>query len=72
LSLPPPNQVCDQPHPALLQSVVLKCSLGDVVGAHLVVKALWDQGYSCMDILGTLFKVTPRHASAPLKDTRSR
>jgi hypothetical protein len=27
------------------------------VGAHLVVKKLWDQGYSCMDILGTLFKV---------------
>jgi hypothetical protein len=35
----------------------MKCSEGDVVGAHLVVKKLWDQGYSCMDILGTLFKV---------------
>ena len=51
-------KVCDQPHPALLQSVIMKCTEGDVVGANVVVKGLWDQGYSCMDIIGTLFKVT--------------
>ena len=50
-------KVCDQPHPALLQSVLVKCTEGDIASAHAVVKGLWDQGYSCMDIIGTLFKV---------------
>lgn len=50
-------KVCDQPHPQLLQSVIVKCTEGDIIGAHAVVRSLWDQGYSCMDIIGTLFKV---------------
>ena len=51
-------KVCDQPHPALLQSVLEKCKVGDVFGAHAVLHTLWDDGYSCMDIVGTLYKVT--------------
>jgi replication factor C subunit 2/4 len=43
----------------------MQCSEGDVVGAHTVLKKLWDEGYSCMDILGTLFKVCK---SAPLAE----
>lgn len=61
-------KVCDQPHPQLLQSVIFKCTEGDVAGAHGVVKRLWDQGYSCMDIIGTLFKVCKAaHIPEPVK-----
>mmetsp|Transcript_62425 Transcript_62425/g.141143 ORF Transcript_62425/g.141143 Transcript_62425/m.141143 type:complete len:364 (-) Transcript_62425:77-1168(-) len=58
-------KVCDQPHPQLLQSAVMKCSQGKLGEAHAIVKTIWDQGYSCMDIIGTLFKVTK---SAPLPE----
>ena len=50
-------KVCDQPHPQLLQSVIVSCTLGELSQALVIVRRLWDEGYSCMDIIGTLFKV---------------
>ena len=50
-------KVCDQPHPAMLLNVLEKCNLGDVFGAHTILHMLWENGYSCMDIIGTLYKV---------------
>jgi replication factor C subunit 2/4 len=50
-------KVCDQPHPQLLQSVIVSCTLGELPQALVIVRRLWDEGYSCMDIIGTLFKV---------------
>ena len=42
----------------MLLSVLEKCKAGDVFGAHAVLHKLWEDGYSCMDIVGTLYKVT--------------
>jgi replication factor C subunit 2/4 len=57
--------VCDQPHPQLLQSVIVSCTEGDLTSGLGVVRKLWDEGYSCMDIIGTLFKVCK---SAPIPE----
>uniref|UniRef100_A0A7S2RAW0 AAA+ ATPase domain-containing protein n=1 Tax=Rhizochromulina marina TaxID=1034831 RepID=A0A7S2RAW0_9STRA len=50
-------KVCDQPHPQMLAEVISKCTVGDLKGAHQIVRKLWDEGYSAMDIIGTLFKM---------------
>lgn len=65
-------KVCDQPHPAIVNHMLASCKAGQFRQAHkLMIEELWDkvwkifniasnfsQGYSPLDILNTMFKVT--------------
>jgi replication factor C subunit 2/4 len=55
-------KVCDQPHPATVRAIVDYCMKGETGPAVERIQALWGTGYSCNDIIGTLFKVTKSHA----------
>ncbi|KAL7519553.1 hypothetical protein ACHAWX_004311 [Stephanocyclus meneghinianus] len=50
-------KVCDQPHPTTVRKILDSCVSGDTAKAVVEVKSLWETGYSCSDIIGTLFKV---------------
>ncbi|KAJ3217032.1 replication factor C subunit 4 [Dinochytrium kinnereticum] len=50
-------KVCDQPHPVVIGEVIENCLKGDVDGASSKLQALWAEGYSGLDIVGTLFRV---------------
>ena len=50
-------KVCDQPHPILIQALVRSCSKGDIDSALPKLFELWEQGYSAIDIVSTLFRV---------------
>lgn len=50
-------KVCDQPHPVVIQAAIRSCIKGDVDAALEKLKELWDQGYSAVDIVVTLFRV---------------
>lgn len=50
-------KVCDQPHPTTVRKILDSCISGDTSKAVVEVKVLWETGYSCSDIIGTLFKV---------------
>lgn len=50
-------KVCDQPHPIMIQATLRCCMKGDVNGAVERLHELWDQGYSAVDIVVTLFRV---------------
>lgn len=50
-------QVCDQPHPAIVRTMLTACSEGDLQKAYINMKSLCDMGYSAVDIITTVFKV---------------
>jgi replication factor C subunit 2/4 len=50
-------KVCDQPHPKTVRGILDSCIKGDTTKAVVEVRNLWNTGYSCSDIIGTLFKV---------------
>ncbi|CAG9332258.1 unnamed protein product [Blepharisma stoltei] len=50
-------RVCDQPHPDLLKSVIQKCTEGQFTTAADSLQVLWIQGYSPLDIIGSLYRV---------------
>lgn len=50
-------KVCDQPHPVVIQAIVRSCIKGDVDGAMSKLSGLWEQGYSAVDIVITIFRV---------------
>jgi len=50
-------QVCDQPHPLVLKTLVDSCAKGKFNDAHDLLEGLWKEGYSSADIISTLFKV---------------
>jgi replication factor C subunit 2/4 len=50
-------KVCDQPHPLAAGEALRLAASGRVDDAYAAVKALFDKGYSAMDIIGTLFRV---------------
>mmetsp|Transcript_11457 Transcript_11457/g.20714 ORF Transcript_11457/g.20714 Transcript_11457/m.20714 type:complete len:352 (+) Transcript_11457:113-1168(+) len=50
-------KVCDQPHPTTVRKILDSCTKGDTATAMKEVQHLWQTGYSCNDIIGTLFKV---------------
>ena len=50
-------KVCDQPHPILVQALLRACSKGDIETAMEKLNELWDQGYSAVDIVVTIFRV---------------
>ncbi|EJK64947.1 hypothetical protein THAOC_14258 [Thalassiosira oceanica] len=51
-------KVCDQPHPETVKGIISSCLKGETSEAVTKVKDLWQTGYSCSDIIGTIFKVT--------------
>lgn len=50
-------KVCDQPHPLVVRAIIKSVLEGDLISANNALSALWYQGYSGTDIIGTLFKV---------------
>lgn len=54
-------QVCDQPHPTKVRTLVDAAYKGDLHAAIAEMQGLWQLGYSARDIIGTLFKVTKAH-----------
>ncbi|KAH8548347.1 P-loop containing nucleoside triphosphate hydrolase protein [Umbelopsis sp. PMI_123] len=56
-------KVCDQPHPVVIHSILENCSTGNVKEALSSVKELWDQGYSALDIVTTLFRVVKSYSN---------
>lgn len=50
-------KVCDQPHPITVQAMIRACLKGDIEGAMSKLDELWDQGYSAVDIVVTIFRV---------------
>ena len=51
-------KVCDQPHPVIVQSIIRACIKADIDGAMEKLNELWEQGYSAVDIVVTIFRVT--------------
>jgi replication factor C subunit 2/4 len=50
-------KVCDQPHPIVVQAIIRTCMKGDIDGAMEKLNELWQQGYSAVDIVVTIFRV---------------
>eukprot|EP01126_Amoeba_proteus_P045342 TRINITY_DN506_c0_g1_i2.p1 TRINITY_DN506_c0_g1~~TRINITY_DN506_c0_g1_i2.p1 ORF type:complete len:235 (-),score=54.83 TRINITY_DN506_c0_g1_i2:52-756(-) len=51
-------KVCDQPHPVVLARIIDYCNDAQFSRAQKVlVKELWNKGYSSLDIIATMFKV---------------
>ena len=55
-------KVCDQPHPTTVRKILDSCIKGDTATAVKEVDALWKTGYSCSDIIGTIFKVAKSYS----------
>ena len=50
-------KVCDQPHPIIVQIIIRACLKGDINTAMERLTELWEQGYSAVDIVVTIFRV---------------
>lgn len=62
-------RVCDQPHPGILQSVLLKAvAEHDLDGALAVLEPLLAKGYSPIDLVGSLFRVAKGLPSGTIAD----
>ncbi|PRP74629.1 replication factor C subunit 2 isoform 1 [Planoprotostelium fungivorum] len=57
-------QVCDQPHPLVLKSLIDHCANAKFNEAHDLLEVLWQEGYSSSDIISTLFKVVKNQEMA--------
>lgn len=55
-------KVCDQPHPTTVKKIIDACLKGGETNVAVQeMTNLWGMGYSCSDIIGTLFKVVKSH-----------
>jgi replication factor C subunit 2/4 len=50
-------KVCDQPHPLIVQDAIRFCVKADIDNAMERLNELWEQGYSAVDIVVTMFRV---------------
>lgn len=50
-------KVVDQPHPTTITNILTSCHRADLHSALLDLRALTDQGYAAIDLIGTLFRV---------------
>ena len=57
-------KVCDEPHPLLIKEMLNHCVSTDINNAYLVLKSLWDKGYSPHDIITNIFRVCKTHQMA--------
>lgn len=51
-------KVVDSPHPIVVQAIIKACKQQDIDAALENLRTLWDKGYSGVDIIQTMFKVT--------------
>ncbi|KAJ4340299.1 replication factor C subunit 4 [Didymella glomerata] len=51
-------KVVDSPHPIKVQAMIKACHEQRINDAMTTLKELWDLGYSCHDIISTMFRVT--------------
>lgn len=51
-------KVVDSPHPLVVQTMLKACLEKNIDAALESLKTLWDKGYSSIDIITTMFKVT--------------
>ncbi|KAI0989795.1 hypothetical protein GJ496_009519 [Pomphorhynchus laevis] len=56
-------KVCDEPHPLMVREMIKSCLQRDIDNAYSVLLHLWSAGYSCEDILSTIYRVTSRYAA---------
>ncbi|KAI8881021.1 hypothetical protein K501DRAFT_301323 [Backusella circina FSU 941] len=50
-------KVCDQPHPVAVQNILSCCVEGNIDEAAECIRALYDTGYSSLDIINTISRV---------------
>lgn len=50
-------KICDQPHPIAIRAMIKDCQKGEIDDALARINSLWDQGYSAVDIVVTVFRV---------------
>lgn len=50
-------RVCDQPSPEMIKQILQSCVEGDIEEALSLVRRAWQQGYSGMDIITSIFRV---------------
>lgn len=53
-------KVCDEPHPMLIEDMLLHCVKGDIHKAYKIIAKLWRLGYAAEDIIGNIFRVCKR------------
>ena len=58
-------KVCDQPHPIIIQNILEACQRCDIDVAMEKLQELWDQGYSAVDIVVTIFRVVKASDKMP-------
>jgi replication factor C subunit 2/4 len=51
-------KVVDSPHPIKVQAMIKCCHEQRIDDAMVALRELWDLGYSCHDIISTMFRVT--------------
>lgn len=51
-------KVADQPSPVAIQALLKACQRGEVEPALAKLHEVWDKGYSAVDVVTTLFRVT--------------
>ena len=51
-------KVVDSPHPIAVQAMIKACHQGKIDDALEKLEDLWDKGYSAVDIISTMFRVT--------------
>uniref|UniRef100_A0A4W4EFQ3 Replication factor C subunit 2 n=1 Tax=Electrophorus electricus TaxID=8005 RepID=A0A4W4EFQ3_ELEEL len=51
------RQVCDEPHPLLVKSMLEHCVNANIDEAYKIIEQLWLLGYSPEDIIGNIFRV---------------
>lgn len=50
-------KICDQPHPIVVREMLRQCHKGNIDPALAQINKLWEQGYSAVDIVVTVFRV---------------
>lgn len=58
-------KICDQPHPHKIRAMIKECQKQDIDGALARIDELWDAGYSAVDIVTTIFRVTKSMDEVP-------
>lgn len=53
-------KVCDEPHPMLIQDMLMHCAEGDIHKSYKILAKLWRLGYAAEDIIGNIFRVCKR------------
>mmetsp|Transcript_21714 Transcript_21714/g.35160 ORF Transcript_21714/g.35160 Transcript_21714/m.35160 type:complete len:336 (+) Transcript_21714:232-1239(+) len=61
-------KVCDQPHPQVISDCLAHCLHGSVDDAYDRIKSLYDMGFSAMDIIGTVYRVTKNYNSEAMPE----